>query len=85
GGGFASLGGHGMPPGTDLQLQGWFQSVDMDRSGSITAEELQRTLINDDWTPFDLDTIKLLMTIFGTDRSGIIIFAEFLVGRPPPL
>ncbi|KAF8160377.1 hypothetical protein K438DRAFT_311338 [Mycena galopus ATCC 62051] len=77
GGGFAPPGGHGMPHGADPQLWGWFQSVDMDRSGSITAEELQRALINGDWTPFDLDTVKLLMTIFDTDRSGTITFAEF--------
>jgi len=34
-------------------------------------------LINGDWTKFDLDTVKLLMTIFDTDRSGTITFNEF--------
>jgi Ca2+-binding EF-hand superfamily protein len=34
-------------------------------------------LINGDWTPFDLDTVKLLMTIFDTDRNGTINFTEF--------
>jgi len=34
-------------------------------------------LINGDWTPFDLDTVKLLMSIFDTDRSGTIGFNEF--------
>jgi Ca2+-binding EF-hand superfamily protein len=34
-------------------------------------------LINGDWTPFDLDTVKLLMTLFDTDRSGTIGFNEF--------
>ncbi|KAJ6525877.1 hypothetical protein DFH09DRAFT_1416110 [Mycena vulgaris] len=52
-------------------------SVDMDRSGAITAEELKQALVNGDWTPFDLDTVKLLMTIFDTDRSGTIGFSEF--------
>jgi len=33
--------------------------------------------VNGDWTPFDLDTVKLLMTIFDTDRSGTIGFNEF--------
>jgi len=51
--------------------------VDTDRSGAITATELERALINGDWTPFDLDTVKLLMTIFDTDRSGTIGFNEF--------
>ncbi|KAJ7469312.1 hypothetical protein B0H11DRAFT_2043920 [Mycena galericulata] len=58
-------------------LWNWFSSVDTDRSGSISATELERALINGDWTPFDLDTVKLLMGIFDTDRSGTIGFNEF--------
>jgi Ca2+-binding EF-hand superfamily protein len=50
--------------------------VDTDRSGAITAPELERALINGGWTPFDLDTVKLLVTIFDTDRSGTIGFNE---------
>ncbi|KAJ7433659.1 hypothetical protein FB451DRAFT_1313541 [Mycena latifolia] len=76
-GGFAPPAGHGPPPGADPQLWSWFTSVDTDRSGAITAVELERALINGDWTPFDLDTVKLLMTIFDTDRSGTIGFNEF--------
>jgi len=78
GGGFVSPPSHhGMPPGADPQLWSWFSSVDLDRSGSISAVELERALINGDWTPFDLDTVKLLMSIFDTDRSGTIGFNEF--------
>jgi len=58
-------------------LWAWFTSVDTDRSGAITAPELERALINGDWSPFDLDTVKLLMTMFDTDRSGTIGFNEF--------
>jgi len=77
-GGFAPSGRHGgPPPGADPQLWNWFTSVDTDRSGSITAPELERALINGDWTPFDLDTVKLLMSMFDTDRSGTITFNEF--------
>ena len=36
----------------------------------------ERALINGDWSPFDLDTVKLLMNIFDTDRSGTIGFNE---------
>ena len=32
------------------RLWQWFGSVDTDRSGHITAEELQRALINGDWS-----------------------------------
>ncbi|KAG7091386.1 hypothetical protein E1B28_010424 [Marasmius oreades] len=68
----------GPPPGADPQLWNWFSAVDVDRSGHITADELQRALINGDWTPFDIDTVKLLMTIFDADRSGTIGFNEFV-------
>ncbi|KAJ7235264.1 hypothetical protein C8J57DRAFT_1530953 [Mycena rebaudengoi] len=37
--------------------------------GAITAPELERALINGDWTPFD-------MTIFDTDCSGMIGFNQ---------
>jgi Ca2+-binding EF-hand superfamily protein len=49
----------------------------VDRSGSITASELQLALVNGNWSKFDLDTVKMLMNIFDADRSGTINFAEF--------
>jgi len=49
----------------------------VDRSGSITVTELQSALVNGNWTKFDLDTVKMLMNIFDTDRSGTIGFNEF--------
>lgn len=39
--------------------------------------ELQTALVNGNWTTFDLDTVKMLMGIFDTDRSGTIDFKEF--------
>jgi len=39
--------------------------------------ELQSALVNGNWTKFDLDTVKMLMNIFDTDRSGTIGFNEF--------
>ncbi|KAI5117977.1 hypothetical protein M0805_004910 [Coniferiporia weirii] len=82
GAGYGGPGGFGRrprppPPGADPQLWEWFSTVDEDNSGAVTAVELERCLINGDWTPFDLDTVKLLMTIFDTDRSGTIGFNEF--------
>ncbi|KZT43970.1 EF-hand [Sistotremastrum suecicum HHB10207 ss-3] len=67
----------GPPPGADPQLWQWFVSVDADRSGAISAEELKQALVNGDWSQFDLDTVKMLMGIFDTDRSGTIGFEEF--------
>ncbi|KAF5322497.1 hypothetical protein D9619_002197 [Psilocybe cf. subviscida] len=77
GGGFQAPGGRAMPPGADPQLWQWFTTVDHDGSGAITAVELERALTNGDWTPFDLDTVKMLMSIFDTDRTGTIGFNEF--------
>ncbi|KAG6814331.1 hypothetical protein H0H93_012992, partial [Arthromyces matolae] len=76
--GFAAPGGHQPPPpGADPQLWSWFTAVDTDRSGAITATELSQALVNGDWTAFDIDTVKLLLSIFDTDRSGTIRFNEF--------
>lgn len=35
--------------------------VDKDRSGSITAEELQQALSNGTWTPFNPETVRLMI------------------------
>ncbi|KAI0686713.1 hypothetical protein BC835DRAFT_441785 [Cytidiella melzeri] len=75
-GGFSGGPPQGPPPGADPQLWSWFTAVDTDRSNQISAPELQKALINGDWTPFDLDTVKLLMSIFDTDRSGTVGFNE---------
>jgi len=65
------------PPGADPRLWQFFTSVDTDGSGDIDVHELQQALINANWSTFDLDTIKMLMNIFDTDRSGNIGFNEF--------
>ncbi|KAE8226432.1 hypothetical protein CF319_g966 [Tilletia indica] len=67
----------GPPPGSNPQLWGWFVAVDRDGSGNISPIELQQALVNGDWSPFDLDTVKMLMAIFDVDRSGHITFQEF--------
>lgn len=67
----------GPPPGADPRLWQFFTSVDTDGSGAIDVRELQRALINANWSTFDLDTVKMLMNIFDTDRSGNIGFNEF--------
>jgi len=68
---------YGPPQGADPQLWQWFNNVDRDHSGSISVDELQSALVNGDWSRFDLDTVKMLMSIFDTDRSGTISFTEF--------
>jgi len=65
------------PPGADPQLFFWFKAVDTDGSGSLTTEELQKALINGDWSPFNIETVRLMMNMFDTDNTGTINFPEF--------
>ncbi|KAJ7910733.1 hypothetical protein B0H13DRAFT_1615314, partial [Mycena leptocephala] len=54
-----------------------FILIDKDGSGQISANELQRALLNDNWTPFHRSTVTVLMTLFHKDQSGTIDFHEF--------
>lgn len=38
--------------------------VDKDRSGAITAEELQSALSNGTWAPFNPETVRLMLGVF---------------------
>ncbi|CAG5116682.1 unnamed protein product [Candidula unifasciata] len=73
----------GGPPGfgqaapIDPQIQQWFSSVDSDRSGRITALELQKALVNTNWTPFNEETCRLMIGMFDKDLSGTIDIYEF--------
>ncbi|CAG8681780.1 22667_t:CDS:2 [Gigaspora margarita] len=64
------------PPGADPQLYYWFQAVDTDKSGVLTADELQKALING--IPFNLETVRLMMNMFDTDNTGTINYSEFV-------
>jgi Ca2+-binding EF-hand superfamily protein len=46
-----------------------FQGVDKDRSGKISADELQKALSNGTWRPFNPETCRLMI--------GINIFCLF--------
>jgi len=76
-GGFTLLQDRVPPPGADPKLWAWFLAVDTDRSGYISVHELQRALINGDWTPFDFDTVKLLMNLFDVKHTGDLDFNGF--------
>ena len=51
----------GPPPNIDPQVAQWFQAVDSDRSGRITAPELQQALTNANWTHFNVETCNLMI------------------------
>ncbi|XP_042861315.1 programmed cell death protein 6-like [Penaeus japonicus] len=54
-----------------------FQQVDRDRSGAIDARELQSALSNGNFTPFNPETIKLMIGMFDKKGTGTINFDEF--------
>jgi len=55
-----------------------FNKVDKDHSGSINGVELQSALSNGTWTPFNPETIRMMIGIFDRDRSSTIDFEEFV-------
>jgi len=59
-------------------LWGVFQSVDKDRSGKITVNELQTALSNGTWSPFNPETVRLMIGMFDRDSDGAINFEEFV-------
>lgn len=78
GGGMGQFGGQQPPPpGISQELWGWFQAVDADRSGKITAQELRMALHNGNWSPFNQETCRLMIGMFDRDRSGTIDVNEF--------
>ena len=44
------------------------QAVDADNSGSISADELQRALLNNNWSHFNSETCRLMVGMFDKDR-----------------
>jgi Ca2+-binding EF-hand superfamily protein len=46
-------------------------------SGHLTEKELRAALVNGDWSSFDPFTVKMMIRMFDTDRSGTIGFEEF--------
>lgn len=54
-----------------------FLQVDKDRSGQLSEAELRRALVNGDYTAFDEHTVRMMIRMFDTDRSGTINFDEF--------
>lgn len=51
----------GPPPQADPTLWNWFVTVDRDRSGEITADELQQALLNGNWSHFNSETCRLMI------------------------
>ena len=69
-----SLEFHGISLNPSLTL---FYRVDSDHSQSINALELQSALSNGTWTPFNPETVRLMIGMFDVNGSGTIEFEEF--------
>ncbi|CAH3026555.1 unnamed protein product [Porites evermanni] len=72
---------YGQPPPHQQHDQNFlwnvFQRVDKDRSGAISTNELQQALSNGTWTPFNPETVRLMIGMFDRDNNGTITFNEF--------
>ncbi|CAL4071260.1 unnamed protein product, partial [Meganyctiphanes norvegica] len=58
-------------------IESVFQKVDKDRSGAIDARELQSALSNGNWTPFNPETVRLMIGMFDKKGTGTITLEEF--------
>lgn len=54
-----------------------FQRVDKDKSGLISAEELQVALSNGTWSPFNPETVRLIISMFDHENRGKVSFQDF--------
>ncbi|KAL3266881.1 hypothetical protein HHI36_011032 [Cryptolaemus montrouzieri] len=54
-----------------------FQRVDRDRSGYINADELQSALSNGTWSPFNPETVRLMIGMFDKTNRGQVSFDDF--------
>ncbi|KAL9043875.1 MAG: hypothetical protein Q9214_002950 [Letrouitia sp. 1 TL-2023] len=61
----------------DASLFPLFKAVDKTGSGQLTERELRAALVNGDYTSFDPHTVKMMIRMFDTDKSGAIGFEEF--------
>lgn len=60
----------GPPSNVNPQLWSWFKAVDTDNSGQLTVDELQRALINGDWSPFNIETVRMMVNMFDAGNAG---------------
>ncbi|KAI1330047.1 EF-hand [Xylariaceae sp. FL0255] len=65
------------PEGADPSLLPLFRAVDKDGTGQLSERELSAALVNGDWTAFDPHTVRMMIRMFDSDRSGTIGFDEF--------
>ena len=68
----------------DPNIAQWFQAVDTDKSGHITASELQRALVNGNWSHFSEEACRMMIGETKTRRFRIFfkdIFSYILTKK----
>jgi len=65
------------PPQVDPNIASWFRAVDTDNSGQITASELQRALVNGNWSHFSEEACRMMIEMYDANNSGSIDLNEF--------
>jgi len=65
------------PAPPNPQVYQVFAAVDTDRDGQISSRELRSALINSNWSPFNEETCRLMVSMFDRDHSGTIDVGEF--------
>ena len=64
-----------LKPNEMQEAQAWFRAIDTDRSGEITASEIQRCTFGG--KPLGFDTAAKLVRVFDKNFSGSIDFYEY--------
>lgn len=59
-----------------FNTENFIRRVDQDRSGYITADELQKALSNGTWTPFNPETVRLMIGKF--QRNQLLNYSRSL-------
>lgn len=54
----------GAQPQVDPNIAGWFNAVDQDRSGQISASELQKALVNGNWSHFSEEACRMMIGMY---------------------
>lgn len=65
------------PSAAESEVMLWFQAVDADRSGYISAAELRQALANANWSLFNDDACRLMIGMFDRDHGNSIDIHEF--------
>lgn len=60
----------------DIAITIIFYSVDKDRSGYISADELQQALSNGTWDPFNPETVRLMIGELQSNFCGCVFSCE---------